>query len=146
MLAVTAVSRAGLRAAIATAYAATAALDLNGASGASPAPAPRFFWRSDVGARALARPLRVGVLGSTRGTDLAALFAAADARDARLENVEFVLVISNKARKKRDTASARARSAPLPLALSPLAERFPLSLSRRTRRARSLSRRRVSRE
>jgi formyltetrahydrofolate-dependent phosphoribosylglycinamide formyltransferase len=51
-------------------------------------------YRTDIGHRALRRPLRLGVLGSTRGTDMQAVI---DEIEAGRLNARIVLVVSNKA-------------------------------------------------
>jgi len=49
--------------------------------------------RRDIGQKAVQRPLRLGVLGSTRGTDLQAIIDAINAGTLR---AEIVMVVSNK--------------------------------------------------
>jgi len=51
-------------------------------------------YRTDIGHRALSRPLRIGVLGSTRGSDMQAVI---DEIEAGRLNARIVLVVSNKA-------------------------------------------------
>ena len=90
MLVCTALSRTSLQSAVSTAYAGMRAISFEG-----------MQYRYDIAYRALAKDggrkkLRIGVLGSTRGTDLGALLAAM--AKGRLPGCEIACVVSNKAK------------------------------------------------
>lgn len=79
VLAVTAVA-SDLQAAVRRSYQSLSEISFDG-----------IFFRNDIGCKKL-KPVRLGVLGSTRGTDLQAII---DAISSRALNAELVLVISN---------------------------------------------------
>ena len=91
VLTVTALSSASLQSAVAMAYAGMRAIHFEG-----------MHYRYDIARKALQEDnndpptLRIGVLGSTRGTDMAALLAAMG--NGRLQGGEIVCVVSNKAK------------------------------------------------
>jgi formyltetrahydrofolate-dependent phosphoribosylglycinamide formyltransferase len=97
VLAVTALSTASLQSAVSTAYAGMRAINFEG-----------MQYRYDIARRALSNntttgetkenmpTLRIGVLGSTRGTDLASLIKAID--NGRLNGGKIVCVVSNKSK------------------------------------------------
>eukprot|EP00617_Octactis_speculum_P019210 CAMPEP_0185772532 /NCGR_PEP_ID=MMETSP1174-20130828/69536_1 /TAXON_ID=35687 /ORGANISM="Dictyocha speculum, Strain CCMP1381" /LENGTH=1073 /DNA_ID=CAMNT_0028458865 /DNA_START=324 /DNA_END=3545 /DNA_ORIENTATION=+ len=82
VLAVTGVGE-DLPAAIAKAY-----------EGAGVVSFPQQHMRTDIGRKALRRPVRIGVLGSTRGTDLQAIIDAV--AGGTLSGAEVSVVVSNK--------------------------------------------------
>ena len=100
VLVVTSVSTDNLRSAVSGAYAGMRALDFEG-----------MQYRYDIAARALtkARPLRVGVLGSTRGTDLDSLLDALSL--GRGTGISIEVVVSNR---KSSQILAKAESAGIP--------------------------------